>query len=159
MAIIAQSSLSMFTVFYCLHEKQSGTFFLSKSSETRLFMITYFNLASLTTLMRKRKGTFRMHFSHEDKLSLTCKYRSVIFFNEKRFRYVESFRYPKIKRKWLVPKRFLPIIVNEGGGAIRSENDICIFSSAYNLKKTRRFTLIRGFNKIKFHYQVCLLSS
>ena len=99
MAIIAQSSLSMFTVFYCLHEKQSGTFFLSKSSETRLFMITYFNLASLTTLMRKRKGTFRMHFSHEDKPSFACKYRSVIFFNEKIFRYIENFRYPKIKRK------------------------------------------------------------
>ena len=99
MEIIAQGSLSMFTVFYCLHEKQSGTFFLSKSSETRLFMITYFNLACLTTLMKKRKGTFRMHFSHEDKPSFACKYRSVIFFNEKIFRYIENFRYPKIKRK------------------------------------------------------------
>ena len=159
MEIIAHRLLSMFTVFYCLHEKQSSTFFLSKSSETRLFMITYFNLASLTTLIRKGKGTFRMHFSHEDKLSFTCQYRSVIFFNEKRFRYIENFRYQKIKRKQEVPKRFLPIIVNEGGGAIRSENDICIFSSAYNLKKTPRFTLIRGFNKINFHYQVCMLSS
>ena len=75
-----------------LHEKQSDTFDLGKSSEARLFIITCFNLVSLTTLWRKRKGTFRMHFSNEDKLSFTCKYSSVVFFNEKRFKYIENFK-------------------------------------------------------------------
>ena len=56
MAIIAQSSLSMFTVFYCLHEKQSGTFFLSKSSETKLFMITYFNLLKFDNFNEEEEG-------------------------------------------------------------------------------------------------------